>query len=185
MRQYGLRDWIIKYNDGKADPVLVERWINLPYSRGMIHFFRPELVKHSGVSTFMCQGNETGSVFSCEPIAETALDLGIVTWLDLAHSTDRRLQVVNTGTGYWAGASAVKAYWLTLQYLLHARFGSTHDGVEQAMANDSSVEAGTDGFAVPDAVGQFCIKLSNVVTGIRGDPFRNPAVVGWYRELGQ
>jgi hypothetical protein len=23
MRQYGLRDWIIKYSDGKADPVLV------------------------------------------------------------------------------------------------------------------------------------------------------------------
>ncbi|MBV9198930.1 MAG: hypothetical protein JOY83_04190 [Alphaproteobacteria bacterium] len=89
MRQYGLRDWIIKYSDGKADPVLVERWINLPYSRGMIHFFHPELVNRSGVSTFMCQGNESGSVFACEPIAKTALDLGIVTSLDLVHSADR------------------------------------------------------------------------------------------------
>ena len=39
VRRYGLRDWIIKHSDGKADPVLVERWINLPYGRGMIHFF--------------------------------------------------------------------------------------------------------------------------------------------------
>jgi hypothetical protein len=38
VRQYGLRDWIIKYSDGKADPALVERWINIPSSRGMIHF---------------------------------------------------------------------------------------------------------------------------------------------------
>ena len=30
VRRYGLRDWIIKYSDGKADPALVERWINIP-----------------------------------------------------------------------------------------------------------------------------------------------------------
>jgi len=64
----------------------------------MIHFFRPELVKHSGVSTFMCQGNETGSVFSCEPIAETALDLRSVTSLDLVHSTDRWFLLIKTVT---------------------------------------------------------------------------------------
>ena len=47
---------VIKYSDGKADPVLVERWINTPYSRGMIHFFHPGLVKRAGASTFFCQG---------------------------------------------------------------------------------------------------------------------------------
>ena len=55
VRQYGLRDWIIKYSDGKADFSLIERWINIPYSRGMIHFFHPGLVKRTGASTFMCQ----------------------------------------------------------------------------------------------------------------------------------
>jgi hypothetical protein len=90
VRQYGLRDWIIKYSDGKADPALVERWINIPSSRGMIHFFRPGLVKRAGVSTFMCQGDESASsVFACEPIDKTALDLGIVTSLDIVHSADR------------------------------------------------------------------------------------------------
>jgi hypothetical protein len=43
--RYGLRDWIIKYSDGKADTALVERWVNIPHGRGMIHFFRPGLVK--------------------------------------------------------------------------------------------------------------------------------------------
>jgi hypothetical protein len=78
VRQYGLRDWIIKYSDGKADLSLVERWINIPYSRGMIHFFHPGLVSRAGVSTIMCQGDESPrSVFACEPIAKTAIDLGI------------------------------------------------------------------------------------------------------------
>jgi hypothetical protein len=90
VRQYGLRDWIIKYSDGKADPALVDRWINIPSSRGMIHFFHPGLVNRAGASTFMCQGDESsGSVFACEPIGKTALDLGIITSLDIVHSADR------------------------------------------------------------------------------------------------
>jgi hypothetical protein len=90
VRRYGLHDWIIKHSDGKADPALVERWINIPHSHGMIHFFHPGLVKRADVSTFMCQGDEEQrSVFACEPIGKTALDLGIITSLDLVHSADR------------------------------------------------------------------------------------------------
>ena len=90
MGQYGLRDWIIKYSDGKADGNLVERWINIPYSRGMIHFFHPVLVNRGGASTFMCRGDEpTGLVFACEPIGKTALELGVVTSLDIVHSADQ------------------------------------------------------------------------------------------------
>jgi hypothetical protein len=90
VRQFGLRAWIIKYSDGKADPSVVERWINIPYSRGMIHFVHPGLVSRAGVSTIMCQGDGSPrSVFACEPIAKTAIDLGIITSLDLVHSADR------------------------------------------------------------------------------------------------
>jgi hypothetical protein len=90
MAQYGLRDWIIKYSDGKADPELVERWINIPLSRGMIHFFHPVLVNWGGASTFICRGDEpTRPVFACESIAKTALELGIVTSLDIVHSADQ------------------------------------------------------------------------------------------------
>ena len=90
VRQYGLRDWIIKYSDGKADLLLVERWINIPHSRGMIHFFHPGLVKHAGASTFLCQGEEAvRSIFDCEPVSKTALDLGVITSLDIVRSADR------------------------------------------------------------------------------------------------
>jgi hypothetical protein len=88
--RYGLRDWIIKYSDGKADPELVERWINIPYSRGMAHFFDPALLSRDGASTFFCQGDEpTRVVFACEAIAKTALDLGVVTSLEIVHSADQ------------------------------------------------------------------------------------------------
>jgi hypothetical protein len=88
---FGLEDWIIKYSDGKADPALVARWINIPISIGMIHFYHPDLLKREGVSTFMCQGTEprAQSVIGCEPIHRTALELGIVTSLVILKSNDQ------------------------------------------------------------------------------------------------
>jgi hypothetical protein len=85
-----LYDWIIRYSDGKADPALVERWINIPVGVGMIHFFHPGMVRHNGVSAFMCQGQlPPGQTwFDCEPISKTALDLGVVTSLDIIRSND-------------------------------------------------------------------------------------------------
>jgi hypothetical protein len=87
----GLKSWIIKYSDGKADPALVERWINIALCIGMAHFYHPELLQRGGVSTFMCQGNEpmARSVIGCEPIHKTALDLGIVTSLAIVKSEDQ------------------------------------------------------------------------------------------------
>jgi hypothetical protein len=55
----------------------------------MIHFFHPGLVKRAGVSTFICQRNESPpTIFDCEPVAKTALDLGIITSLDTVPSAD-------------------------------------------------------------------------------------------------
>jgi hypothetical protein len=90
VRQYHLQEWIVSYSDGRADPQLVGRWVNIPRSRGMIHFFHPSLLRRTGVSTFMCQGDEpTGFVFACEPIGKTALDLGVITSLDIVHGADQ------------------------------------------------------------------------------------------------
>jgi hypothetical protein len=89
VRRLGLKDWIVKYSDGKADPALVERWINIPVSGGMIHFFHPALSRSRGAATFFCLGNEPGrSVFDCQPEARSALDLGIITSLDVIASND-------------------------------------------------------------------------------------------------
>jgi len=91
VQRLGLKDWIIKYSDGKADAALVDRWISIPLGIGMIHFYHPGLFRRDGVSTFMCQGSEpmARSVSGCEPVDKNALDLGIVTSLEIVKSNDQ------------------------------------------------------------------------------------------------
>jgi hypothetical protein len=83
-----LKDWIIAHTDGKADPALVDRWIHLPVNSGMIHFYNPRFVSVGGAATFLCE--TARDIFSCEKIAKTALDMGIVTALDEFRSNDRK-----------------------------------------------------------------------------------------------
>jgi hypothetical protein len=87
-----LKDWIIRYSDGKADEALVERWINIPRGTGLIHFYNPALVNIGGYSTFMCQSIEPDHprIFDCERIGKNALDLGIATSVTLVHIHDQQ-----------------------------------------------------------------------------------------------
>ena len=91
VNSFGLKDWIIKHSDGKADPDLVERWINIPVNIGMIHFFHPQLAQEKKVATFFCErGPIPGTgIFGCEPINKNALDLGVVTTLEMMKSNDQ------------------------------------------------------------------------------------------------
>jgi hypothetical protein len=89
--QFHLKEWLIKYSDGKADPALIDRWIAIPINIGMMHFYHPDLFNRGGISTFMCQGTEkmAQAVLGCEPIRKTALELGIVTSLQVQGSNDQ------------------------------------------------------------------------------------------------
>lgn len=91
VRSWGLKGWIIRHSDGKADPDLVERWINIPVNIGMIHFYHPELAKKQNAATFFCErGPVPGKgVLGCEPIDKNALDLGIMTSLERIKSNDQ------------------------------------------------------------------------------------------------
>ncbi|HKC54333.1 MAG TPA: hypothetical protein VKC33_06800 [Burkholderiales bacterium] len=89
VRDYGLKDWIIKHSDGRADSNLVERWINIPVNVGLIHFFPVQIARERGGSTFFCEhGPLAGSVFACERIERSAIDLGIATSEELLRSND-------------------------------------------------------------------------------------------------
>ena len=70
--------------------IMVERWLSIPIGVRMIHFFHPGLMQRNGVLTFMCQGpNPPGkTVFDREPITRTALDLRIITSLDIDSRND-------------------------------------------------------------------------------------------------
>jgi ROS/MUCR transcriptional regulator protein len=87
-----LKEWIIRYSDGKADDALVERWINIPRGIGLIHFYNPASVNIGGYSSFMCQGTEPDrtQIFDCERISKNALDLGIATSLTPVTSHDQQ-----------------------------------------------------------------------------------------------
>jgi hypothetical protein len=91
VNHYGLKDWIIRHSDGKADPDLVERWINIPVNVGMMHFFHPRLAEERKFATFFCErGPALGTgVLGCEPVSKNALDLGIVTSLEIISSNDQ------------------------------------------------------------------------------------------------
>jgi hypothetical protein len=87
VQRLDLHDWYLRYSDGKGDPKLIDRWLALPTSAGVIHFYNAAQVQRGGASTFLCQGSEP-YVDKCEYIAETALDVGVVTSLRLIHSAD-------------------------------------------------------------------------------------------------
>ena len=89
VRSLHLRDWIIKFSDGKADASLVDQWVNIPVNLAMIHFYHPTALRGHPVTTFFCHDANT-KVFDCEPIAKTALDVGVITSLDLIASHDVR-----------------------------------------------------------------------------------------------
>jgi hypothetical protein len=101
MQKTGLRDWIIKFLDGKADVALVDRWVNIPKNNGMAHFFNPALVKHGGASAFFCSGDEprAGRPFSCEAIPRTALEQGVSTATDIIQSRDQAELRAGAGKG--------------------------------------------------------------------------------------
>lgn len=65
----------------KLDESLVDVWLNSPRNGG-VFFFSPLL---GSVSVFSCSGNEPkGNRFAyCEKVAKTALDLGIITSVEL------------------------------------------------------------------------------------------------------
>lgn len=89
--QWRLSHYIHDFSDGKADPALVERWINIPNHNGFAHFFHPtRLNRKDGISVLLCNGTEGNQRWNlCEKIAgHDALSMGIITSLDVKHSCD-------------------------------------------------------------------------------------------------
>ena len=91
IRRAGLKNWILQHSDGRGDPDLVERWINIPVNIGMIHFFHPRLAQERNVTTLFCERGPIPriGVFGCEAIAKNALDLGIATSPEMIKSNDQ------------------------------------------------------------------------------------------------
>jgi hypothetical protein len=90
--QWKLKQYINKYSDGKADPQLVERWVNIPYRNGFARFFHPSALHRSDkVSILLCTGHEPSLQRwrQCEHISgHDALSMGIITSTEIKRSCD-------------------------------------------------------------------------------------------------
>ena len=53
------------------------------------------------------------------------------------------------------------------------------------MTSDGGIESRANRFAISNAFGQSRVKLSDIVTRVGRDPFRNPAVFTWYGQLSE
>ncbi|HWW04218.1 hypothetical protein [Collimonas sp.] len=87
-RMPGLKKWILKYSDGKANPQLVQQWVDLQNHSGFAYFYHQQAKVRLGPEKVMlCQGTEEPKARAqqCEkPEFGDALSNGIVTtWVVL------------------------------------------------------------------------------------------------------
>jgi len=86
-RMPALKAWIVKYSDGKANPQLVEQWVNLPNHNGFAYFYHPQVPGIGPDSVMLCQGTEDPKLrreLCAKPQLGDALANGIVTTLEIA-----------------------------------------------------------------------------------------------------
>lgn len=86
-RMPALKAWIVKYSDGKANPQLVEQWVNLSNHNGFAYFYHPQVPGIGPDGVMLCQGNEDPKLrkeLCAKPQQGDALANGIVTTLEIA-----------------------------------------------------------------------------------------------------
>lgn len=74
-----LARWTLKFTDGKVDPKLVQRWINIERRAGDVRFYPDVVALRFSQPTVLCTGTESSRPQQCEKIATHALTQGIVT----------------------------------------------------------------------------------------------------------
>ena len=89
-----LKAWVIKYGDGKANPLLVDQWINLDNQKGFVYFYHPQAAVKVGPDRVMvCKGTEDPDKrwqLCAKPDLGNALDNGILTTQEIVNA---RLQL--------------------------------------------------------------------------------------------
>lgn len=74
-----LAQWTLKFTDGKVDPKLVQRWINIERRAGDVRFYPDLVTARFTQPTMLCVGTESSRPQQCEKISTNALVQGIVT----------------------------------------------------------------------------------------------------------
>ena len=88
VKKEDLAGWTTKFTDGKVDPKLMQRWINIERRAGDVRFYPDAVAARLTAPTVLCQGTESARPKQCEKIATHALKEGIVTTNALYSSPD-------------------------------------------------------------------------------------------------
>ncbi len=83
-----LARWTIKFTDGKVDPALLQRWINIERRSGDARFYPPVVSAQWKEASFLCIGTESSKPTQCTRLGTSALAQGIVTTSALYASPD-------------------------------------------------------------------------------------------------
>ena len=82
-----LKAWVIQHSDNKANPDLVEQWVNLENRNGFAYFYHPQANIEAGPQrVLLCQGSEdppTRLQQCAKPELGDALANGILTTLEI------------------------------------------------------------------------------------------------------
>ena len=82
-----MKSWSIKYSDGKANPLLVDQWVQIDIPRGFAYFYHPQATVDAGPQRVMvCKGTEEPDKrwqLCAKPEMGNALDNGILTTLEI------------------------------------------------------------------------------------------------------
>ncbi len=79
VKKNDLAQWTLKFTDGKVDPNLMQRWINIERRAGDVRFYPDVVTARFTQPTMLCVGTESSRPQQCEKIATHALTQGIVT----------------------------------------------------------------------------------------------------------
>ena len=74
-----LARWTANFTDGKVDPKLVQRWINIERRAGDVRFYPTTAKAQWKEVSFFCAGTESSRPTQCERLNTTALAQGVVT----------------------------------------------------------------------------------------------------------
>lgn len=82
-----LKAWVVKYSDSKANPDLVEQWVNIENRNGFAYFYHPQAIIEAGPQrVLICKGDEDPKIrlqLCAKPELGNALVNGILTTLEI------------------------------------------------------------------------------------------------------
>ncbi len=83
-----LARWTVKHTDGKVDPKLLQRWMQIQRRAGDARFYPASVTALWNDASFLCEGTESARPTQCERLGTNALVQGIVTNTHLFSSAD-------------------------------------------------------------------------------------------------